>query len=98
MNLFKRHIVHARFGFAKFGENRTSAIANRCRQPRSFQDFEDRAQRAMLLRVLRLDRDVSGSHAVLPDFFRRKFPARNFEAAKFRAQVLDRAAGIHQSP
>src|SRR6516164_8025853 len=52
----------------------------------------------MLLPVLRPHRDGSRGHSVLPNFSGREFPARNLQAAKFRTQMLDRAARIHQGP
>src|SRR5919109_1444422 len=52
----------------------------------------------MLLLILRLHLDVGRSHAVFPDLFCGKLPTRNLQSAKFRAQMLDRAAGIDQGP
>src|SRR5579859_2568535 len=52
----------------------------------------------MLLLILRLHLDVGRGHAVLPDFFSGKLPARNLQSAKLRAQMLNRAAGIDQGP
>ena len=52
----------------------------------------------MLLLILRFHLDVGRGHALLPDFLRGKLPSRNLQAAKLRAQMVERAAGIHQGP
>src|ERR1035438_2755401 len=50
----------------------------------------------MFLLVFGLNLDAGGGHTTLPDFFRRERPARHLERLQFRAQILDRAAGIDQ--
>src|SRR5713226_8238696 len=58
---------------------------------RFLQDFEDRVERAMLRLIFGFDLDVGGSHAVFPDFFSGKLPARNL-----KAKELGAAAGVNQ--
>ena len=98
MNLFERHVMHTPLGLAKFCENSRCGFANPRRQFRIFQNFENGAERAVLLLVLRFHLDEGGRHAVLPNFFGRELPTGNPKAAKFRAQMLDRTAGINQGP
>ena len=52
----------------------------------------------MFVLILSLHFDVGCGHSILPDFFRRKLPALNLQAAKLRAQMLERATRIHQGP
>jgi len=96
MNFFERHVVDAGFGFAKFCEDRGGAFAHLGCELRLLQDFEDRAERAMLLLVFGVDLDVGGGHAVLPDFFGGEFPAGDLQAAQFGAEEFHAAAGVHQ--
>src|SRR5215470_11862769 len=98
MNLLERHVVDSRFSLAEFRENGGSAIANPRCELRVFQNFENQAERAMFLLILRLHLDVGRGHAVLPDFVCRKLPSRNLESSKFRPQVLDRTASVHERP
>ena len=94
MNFFERHVVDASFGFAKFCEDRAGAFAHLRSELRFLQEFEDGAERPMLLLVFGLDLDVGGGHAVLPDFFGGELPAGDLEATQLEAEVLHVAAGV----
>src|SRR5260370_11423245 len=97
MNFFERHVVDAGFGFAKFREDRGGVFAHLGRKLRFLKDFENRAEGAMLLLILRLHFDVGGGHAVFPDFFGGELPARDLEAAQFRAEMFQVTASVDQS-
>src|SRR5205085_12284035 len=86
MNLFQRHAMHAGLRLSQLGENGGSAVANWPSQSRICQHFENGAERAMLLLILRFHLDVGRGHALLADFLRGKLPSRNLQAAKLRAQ------------
>ena len=98
MNLLQRHIVYACLSFAQLLENGGCPFAHRRRKLRVPQDLQNGAKRPMLLLILRFHLDEGGRHAVLPNFFGRELPTGNPKAAKFRAQMLDRTAGINQGP
>src|SRR2546423_6497702 len=50
----------------------------------------------MLLLVLSSDADIRGGHAILPDFFGGKLPARHWQSAQIGAKVLEIAARIDE--
>src|SRR5258708_11110726 len=85
------------FAFAELRENDAGAFAHQRSELRFLQDLEDRAQRQMLGLIYRLRLDVGSGHAVLPNFFGGKLPARHLQAAQFGAKVVDVAAGVNQS-
>jgi len=50
----------------------------------------------MLGLIFRLDFDISGGHAVLPDFFGGEMPAGDLQSLQAGAEMIDGEAGVDQ--
>ena len=86
--------MDAGLGFAKFCEDRSGTVAHTRRELGFLQDFKNRAERTMLRLIFCLHLNVGCGHAVLPNFFGRKSPARDPQAAQFSAKLFHVTASI----
>jgi len=95
MNFLERHVVDAGFSFAKFCEDRGGTFAHLGCELRLLQDFENRAERAILLLVFGVDLDVG---AAMPFFqtFSALSSQPGLAGAQFGAEEFHAAAGVHQ--
>src|SRR2546423_13559344 len=96
MDLLERRVMDARFGFPEFLKNGGGAFASLRGELRIAQDFENRAERTMLLLIFGFYAHIRGGHAIFPDLFGRQLPAGDLQPAQIGAELLEIAAGIDE--